>query len=149
MPNGPWTAYSGGFQNGMTLAITPKNVVLRDNSLKPLLQCINYVILKIFKIETFWSTLMAKFMLLGVIGMCSINFMQKKIFLGGHAFWLTQNSWNAPFCDDIHFCELPHTWPQQSWVCQVLMLNLPRSRHKRQVIKIPLCLGASESWQEI
>ena len=97
MPNGPWTAYSGGFQNGMTLAITPKNVVLRDNSLKPLLQCINYVILKIFKIETFWSTLMAKFMLLGVIGMCSINFMQKKIFWGGHAFWLTQNSWNAPF----------------------------------------------------
>ena len=96
MPNGPWTAYSGGFQNGMTLAITPKNVVLRDNSLKPLLQCINYVILKIFKIETFWSTLMAKFMLLGVIGMCSINFMQKKIFWGGHAFWLTQNSWNAP-----------------------------------------------------
>ena len=86
MPNGPWTAYSGGFQNGMTLAITPKNVVLRDNSLKPLLQCINYVILKIFKIETFWSTLMAKFMLLGVIGMCSINFMQKKFFGGGHAF---------------------------------------------------------------
>ena len=83
MPNGPWTAYSGGFQNGMTLAITPKNVVLRDNSLKPLLQCINYVILKIFKIETFWSTLMAKFMLLGVIGMCSINFMQKKNFFGG------------------------------------------------------------------
>ena len=83
MPNGPWTAYSGGFQNGMTLAITPKNVVLRDNSLKPLLQCINYVILKIFKIETFWSTLMAKFMLLGVIGMCSINFIQKMIFLGG------------------------------------------------------------------
>ena len=82
MPNGPWTAYSGGFQNGMTLAITPKNVVLRDNSLKPLLQCINYVILKIFKIETFWSTLMAKFMLLGFIGMCSINFMQKKFFLG-------------------------------------------------------------------
>ena len=82
MPNGPWTAYSGGFQNGMTLAITPKNVVLRDNSLKPLLQCINYVILKIFKIETFWSTLMAKFMLLGVIGMCSINFMQKKFFGG-------------------------------------------------------------------
>ena len=39
---------------------------------------------------------MAKFMLLGVIGMCSIHFMQKKIFLGGHAFWLTQNSWNAP-----------------------------------------------------
>ena len=100
MPNGPWTAYSGGFQNGMTLAITPKNVVLRDNSLKPLLQCINYVILKIFKIETFWSTLMAKFMLLGVIGMCSIHFMQKKIFLGGHAFWLTQNSWNAPTMDD-------------------------------------------------
>lgn len=99
MPNGPWTAYSGGFQNGMTLAITPKNVVLRDNSLKPLLQCINYVILKIFKIETFWSTLMAKFMLLGVIGMCSINFMQKKNFGGGHAFWLTQNSWNAPGLD--------------------------------------------------
>ena len=39
---------------------------------------------------------MAKFMLLGVIGMCSIHFMQRKIFLGGHAFWLTQNSWNAP-----------------------------------------------------
>jgi len=51
---------------------------------------------KIFKIETFWSTLMSKIMLLGVIGMCSINFMQKKFFLGGHAFWLTQNSWNAP-----------------------------------------------------
>ena len=29
-------------QNGMTQAITPKNVVLRDNSLKPLLQCTNY-----------------------------------------------------------------------------------------------------------
>ena len=43
MPNGPWTAYSGGFQNGITLAITPKNVVLRDNSLKPLLQCTNYI----------------------------------------------------------------------------------------------------------
>ena len=96
MPNGPWTAYSGGFQNGMTLAITPKNVVLRDNSLKPLLQCINYVILKIFKIETFWSTLMAKFMLLGVIGMCFIHFMQNFCFLGGHAFWLTQKSWNVP-----------------------------------------------------
>ena len=108
MPNGPWTVYSGGFQNGMTLAITPKNVVLRDNSLKPLLQCTNYkvsqkkcelllvivavilnffwdtlyIILKIFKIETFWSTLMAKFMILGVIGMCFINFMQKEKIWG-------------------------------------------------------------------
>ena len=36
-------------------------------------------------------------MLLGVIGMCSINFMQKKIFMGGYVFWLTQNSWNAPY----------------------------------------------------
>ena len=38
---------------------------------------------------------MAKFMILGVIGMCFINFMQKEKIWGGHGFWLTQNSWNA------------------------------------------------------
>ena len=89
MPNGPLEAYFGGFQNGM---ITPKNVVLRDNSLKPVLQSTNYVILKIFKIETFWSTLTAQIILLDVIGMCSIHFMKFFCFLRGHTFWLTQNS---------------------------------------------------------
>ena len=68
------------------------DIVLRDNSLKPVLQSTNYVILKIFKIETFWSTLTAQIILLGVIGMCSIHFMKFFCFLRGHTFWLTQNS---------------------------------------------------------
>ena len=38
---------------------------------------------KNFSFRTFWSTLMAKFILLGVIGICSIHFMQKFLFFGG------------------------------------------------------------------
>ena len=46
------------------------DIVLRDNSLKPVLQSTNC------HLKDLLNTQMAKFILFGVIGMCSIHFMQ-------------------------------------------------------------------------